>query len=162
MGAEEFHWGIIRWEYWRGRECLAHLFCLSSESLTEISESKVMSTKQNHKNGDGDKHLGALGHSQEKIGESPLISPDLFWSLLISTDLYWSLSLWGGPGLVRPHAHRHLHRPHFPHLPSLTVLRDQGRPGQLNWIIGILRIENSGERRTVVKPIENIGPDFSR
>ena len=87
MGAEEFHWGIIRWEYWRGRECLADLFCLSSESLTEISESKVMSTKQNHKNGDGDKHLGALGHSQEKIGESPLISSDLHWSPLISSDL---------------------------------------------------------------------------
>ena len=56
MGAEEVHWGII-----------------SSECLTEISEYKAMSTKQNHKNGDGDKRLAALSHSQEKIGESPVV-----------------------------------------------------------------------------------------
>ena len=52
MGAEEFHWGII-----------------SPECLTEISDYKAMSTKQNHKNGDGDKHLGSLSHSHEKIGK---------------------------------------------------------------------------------------------
>ena len=52
---------------------MASLCSLSSEGLTEISDYKVMSTKQNHKNGDGDKHLGALGHSQEKIGESRVV-----------------------------------------------------------------------------------------
>ena len=125
----------------------------SSECLTEISEYKAMTIKQNHKNGDGDKHLGDLSHSQEKIGEWREFSSPL--TPLISQPVRKARG--GAPTCSSLSPSSSSSSPSRSHCAAWSRSFRSVEPNYWNF-----EVENSGELWTVVKPIENIGPDLSR